>query len=79
MLLCAKEGVKGPNVYAMTIETTRESGEKSHMMATRWHWKQSVTPFDNKRVLTEYYHSLAYGHFQSPKLVKSFKSVMRNK
>ena len=75
MIACVKEGVKAPDVYAMTIDTIRDTKIGAHKMATRWHWKHTFTSFDNKRYhLENDYHSLALGHFKAKPLI-SMKEV----
>ena len=65
MIKCVKHGIEGPEVYARTIETIRESGNDAHKMATIWHIKKTFTTNDDKRYQTQNYHSLAYGHYEA--------------
>ena len=70
MIACVKEGIKGPDVYAMTIDTIRDTTIGPLKMSTRWHWKQTFTSYDDKRYQRkEDYHSLAYGHSEATPLI----------
>lgn len=69
MIDCVKHGVQGPEVYAFTIDTLQESGSNSHKETTRRHTKQTFSLYDNKRYLTEDFHSLAYGHKDASQLI----------
>ena len=70
MIACVKEGIKGPDVYAMTIETIRDTTIGPLKMATRWHWKQTFTSYDDKRYHRHNdYNSLAYGHSEATPLI----------
>ena len=54
----------------MTIDTIRDVNLGPLKMATRWHWKQSLTPCDNKRYhRKDDFHSLAYGHSEATPLI----------
>ena len=47
-------------------------------MATRWHWKQTFTSYDDKRYQRkEDYHSLAYGHSEATPLVSLKETITR--
>ena len=70
MIACVKEGIKGTDVYAMTIDTIRDTTIVPLKMATRWHWNQTFTSYYDKRhQRKEYYHSLAYGHSEATPLI----------
>ena len=47
-------------------------------MATRWHWKQTFTSYDDKRYHRQNdYHSLAYGHSEATPLVSLKETITR--
>ena len=69
MIACVKEGIKGHDVYAMTIDTIGDTVIGPLKMATRWHWKQTFTYYDDKIYQRKHYHSLAYGHSEATPLI----------
>ena len=78
MIPCVKEGIKAPDVYAMTIETIHEPNLGPIKMATRWHWKQTFTSYDDKRYhRQDDYHSLAYGHSEATPLFSLKDTIAR--
>ena len=78
MIACVKEGTKALDVYAMTIETIHDTHLGPLKMATRLHWKQTFTAYDDKRYHRQNdYHSLAYGHSEAMPLV-SLKETISN-
>ena len=77
IIACVKEGIKSPDVYAMTIDTIRDSNLGPLKMARRWHWKQTFTSYDDKRYHRPNYHSLAYGHSEATPLVSLKETITR--
>jgi hypothetical protein len=78
MIACVKEGIKAPDVYAMTIDTIRDSDIGPLRMATRWHWKQTFTSYDDKIYQRkEDFHSLAYGHSEATPLISLKETITR--
>ena len=62
----------------MTIETIHDTNLGPLKMATRWHWKQTFTSYDDKRYHRENdYHSLAYGHSKATQLVSLKETITR--